>query len=84
MKLRSKAAALLLLALVTLLLALLTLRTGRAEPPALLARPASAPQRHPAPAPARLPGQGAQRRRPPRPRPRAGRRGAASLEKLAR
>ncbi|XP_023388919.1 glucoside xylosyltransferase 2 [Pteropus vampyrus] len=84
MKLRSKAAALLLLALVTLLLALLTLRTGGAEPPALLARPASAPQRHPAPAPARLPGQRAQRRRPPRPRPRAGRRGAASLEKLAR
>ncbi|KAM5232121.1 glucoside xylosyltransferase 2 isoform 3-T3 [Hipposideros larvatus] len=92
MKFRSKAAALLLLALVTLLLVLLTLCTGRAEPPAPLVHPASAPQRHPAQAPARLPGpgafpgagQGAQRRRPPRPRPRAGRWGAASLKKLSR
>ncbi|XP_032005393.1 glucoside xylosyltransferase 2 [Hylobates moloch] len=92
MKLRSKAAALLLLALAALLLALLSLRAGRAEPPALPARPASAPQRHPAPVPARWPEPGAlpgaspgvRRRRPPRPRPRAGRRGAARLEKLAR
>ncbi|XP_055238965.2 glucoside xylosyltransferase 2 isoform X2 [Gorilla gorilla gorilla] len=92
MKLRSKAAALLMLALAALLLALLSLRAGRAEPPALPARPASAPQRHPAPVPARWPGPGAlpgaspgvRRRRPPRPRPRAGRRGAARLEKLAR
>lgn len=92
MKFRSKAAALLLLALVTLLLVLLTLCTGRAEPPAPLVHSASAPQRHPEQAPARLPGpgafpgagQGAQRRRPPRPRPRAGRWGAASLKKLSR
>ncbi|XP_055116428.2 glucoside xylosyltransferase 2 isoform X2 [Symphalangus syndactylus] len=92
MKLRSKAAALLLLALAALLLALLSLRAGRAERPALPARPASAPQRHPAPDPARWPEPGAlpgaspgvRRRRPPRPRPRAGRRGAARLEKLAR
>ncbi|XP_047390957.1 glucoside xylosyltransferase 2 isoform X3 [Sciurus carolinensis] len=92
MKLRSKAAALLLLALAALLLALLSLRAGRAEPPAPPGRPVSAPQRHPAPLPARpqgsraLPGARprAPRRRPPRPRPRAGRRGAASLEKLAR
>nr|XP_020023901.1 glucoside xylosyltransferase 2 isoform X2 [Castor canadensis] len=91
MKLRSKAAALLLLALAALLLALLSLRAGRAEPPGVPAPPAraaSAPQRRPAPVPAFLPGPGvppgARRRRPPRPRPRAGRRGAASLEKLAR
>lgn len=92
MKLRSKAAALLLLALAALLLALLSLRAGRAEPPAPPARPASAPQRHPAPVPARWPAPGAlpvaspgvRRRRPQRPRPRAGRRGAARLEKLAR
>ncbi|XP_054450999.1 glucoside xylosyltransferase 2 [Pteronotus mesoamericanus] len=92
MKLRSKAAALLLLALSALLLARLTLRTGGAEPPAPPARPASAPQRPHAPGPARLlsrdtftrPGQSAQRRRPPGSRPRAGHRGSASLEKLAR
>ncbi|KAM7062711.1 glucoside xylosyltransferase 2 isoform 2-T2 [Molossus nigricans] len=88
MKLRSKAAVLLLLALSALLLALLTLRTGRAE------RPAPATQRLPAPASARprgrgrgaltRAGHGAQRRGPQHPRPRAGRRGASSLEKLAR
>ncbi|XP_077889713.1 glucoside xylosyltransferase 2 isoform X2 [Ictidomys tridecemlineatus] len=92
MKLRSKAAALLLLALAALLLALLSLRAGRSEPPAPPRHPASAPQRHPAPLPARPPGSRAlpgarpraPRRRPPRPRPGAGRRGAGSLDKLAR
>ncbi|XP_059518934.1 glucoside xylosyltransferase 2 isoform X2 [Myotis daubentonii] len=91
MRLRCRAAALLLLALSALLLALLALRPGPASPPP--ARPASAPQRPPAPAPARPAGRGAptragpgaQRPRPAPPRPRAGRRrGAPSPEKLAR
>ncbi|XP_037685196.1 LOW QUALITY PROTEIN: glucoside xylosyltransferase 2 [Choloepus didactylus] len=92
MKLRSKAAALLLLALAALLLALLPLRPGRVAPPELPASLASAPQRHPEPPPARPPAPGsfpgavpgARRRRPSRLRPRTGRRGAARLEKLAR
>ncbi|XP_076984803.1 glucoside xylosyltransferase 2 [Tamandua tetradactyla] len=92
MKLRSKAAALLLLALAALLLTLLPLRPGRVEPPALPASLASVPQRHPEPPPARppaagsLPGAvpGARKHRPPHLRPRVGHRGAARLEKLAR
>ncbi|GAB1291115.1 Glucoside xylosyltransferase 2 [Apodemus speciosus] len=94
MKLRSKAAALLLLALAVLLLALLSLRAGRdPEPPGFPARPEAAPQRRHAPVstlppePRAFPGAAgprSPRRRPPRLRPRAGRPRAASLEKLAR
>ncbi|KAM8758847.1 glucoside xylosyltransferase 2 isoform 2-T2 [Rhynchonycteris naso] len=93
MKLRSKAAVLLLLLLLSaLLLALLTLRTCRVQSPAPPARSTRMAQRPPAPGPTQLSGpgalvradQGAQRRRPPRPRPRVGRWGEASLEKLAR
>ncbi|XP_045048284.1 glucoside xylosyltransferase 2 isoform X2 [Desmodus rotundus] len=92
MKLRSKPAVLILLALSALLLALLTLRTGRSKAPAPLAHPVSARQRPPALAPALIlsqgtftgTGQSAQRRRPLHPRPGAGNRDAASLEKLVR
>ncbi|KAF6099453.1 glucoside xylosyltransferase 2 [Phyllostomus discolor] len=92
MKLRSKTAVLLLLALSALLLVLLTLRTSRRKPPAPPVHLASALQRPQPQAPAfilsegtfTLEGQSAQRRRPLHPRPRAGSRDAASLEKLAR
>lgn len=94
MKLRSKAAALLLLALAVLLLALLSLRSRRdPEPPGFPARPEAAPQRRHAPVPTLPPeprafpgasGRRSPRRRPPRLRPRAGRPRAASHEKLAR
>ncbi|XP_040594796.1 glucoside xylosyltransferase 2 [Mesocricetus auratus] len=94
MKLRSKAAALLLLALAVLLLALLSLRARRdPQPPGIPARPEAAPQRRHAQVPTRPPehrvfpgvtGRRSPRRRPPRLRPRAGRPRAASREKLAR
>ncbi|NP_941014.1 glucoside xylosyltransferase 2 precursor [Mus musculus] len=94
MKLRSKAAALLLLALAVLLLALLSLRARRdPEPPGFPARPEAAPQRRHAPVPTLPPeprafpgaaGRRSPRRQPPRLRPRAGRPRAASREKLAR
>ena len=90
MKLRSKAAALLLLALAVLLLALLSLRARRdPEPPGFPARPEAAPQRRHAPVPTLPPeprafpgaaGRRSPRRQPPRLRPRAGRPRAASRE----
>lgn len=94
MKLRSKAAALLLLALAVLLLALLSLRARQdLEPPGFPARPEAAPQGRHAPAPTLPPeprafpgaaGPRFPRRRPPRLRPGAGRPRAASRGKLAR
>uniref|UniRef100_A0A8I5ZMN1 UDP-D-xylose:beta-D-glucoside alpha-1,3-D-xylosyltransferase n=1 Tax=Rattus norvegicus TaxID=10116 RepID=A0A8I5ZMN1_RAT len=94
MKLRSKAAALLLLALAVLLLALLSLRARQdLEPPGFPARPEAAPQRRHAPVPTLPPeprafpgaaGPRFPRRRPPRLRPGASRPRAASRGKLAR
>ncbi|XP_055992932.1 glucoside xylosyltransferase 2 [Sorex fumeus] len=85
MKLRSKAVALLLLlALAALLLALLPLRARRVPAPAAPARPAPAPPRRAGPAALPGAGPGTRRRGRPRPHPRAGRGGAAVLEKLAR
>ncbi|XP_054993002.1 glucoside xylosyltransferase 2 [Sorex araneus] len=84
MKLRSKAAALLLLALAALLLALLSLRARRVPGPAAPARPAPAPPRRAGPAALPGAGPGTRRRAGPRPHPRAARGGAAVLEKLAR